>query len=137
MPFIHRWLILAFVIGPSFCLYYTKSISSNRIVDLGDSDFLDEVLQANICAIASHREQRLCSPFGRFISLAGRRREGDQMEGEGPDEIMPDDYNCPFMLLEASGSEPRLPPCHLTVGVSTRWKRTDCWKKACVFWTSS
>ena len=26
------------------------------------------------------------------------------MEGEGPDEIMPDDYNCPFMLLEASGS---------------------------------
>ena len=26
------------------------------------------------------------------------------MEGEGPDEIMPDDYNCPFMLLEASGA---------------------------------
>ena len=26
------------------------------------------------------------------------------MEGEGPDEIMPDDYNCPFMLRE-----PRLP----------------------------
>ena len=72
VPSIHRWLILAFVIGPTFCLHY---ISSNRIVDLGDSDFLDEVLQANICAISSHREQRLCSPFGRFISLAGWRGE--------------------------------------------------------------
>ena len=99
MPSIHRWLILVFVILSQLRQIYL-------LVDLRDSDFLDAAFWwpgKYLCDFFPHGAATLFTLW-KIYFLGGKEGEGggrasDQMEGEGPDEIMPDDYNCPFMPL--------------------------------------